>query len=502
MNSVVFRCDGSARMGTGHLMRSLALAQAFQAAGSAPAFLSANPLPTFEARLNTEKIAGRSLRASAGTQEDAAETVALAQALGAEWIAVDGYQFGAPYQRAIKSAGLRLIWIDDHGHAGEYCADLILNQNACASEKMYARRDESVRLLLGTEYALLRREFCAWKNWKREIAPIARKILVTLGGSDPDNVTCRVIDALKTVAIEDIEIRIVVGGSNPFRDEIEKRAAEFPSASVLSNVSDMPAQMGWADLCVAAAGSTVYELACMGLPCLSVVLADNQAPLAEALATRGTLMNAGWHGQLQSERLGAAIASLAHDCGRRRGMSTAGRARVDGYGGERVVQACVSGGLTLRSAADSDCRQIWEWANDPEARANSFAPGWIPFDQHEKWYHAKLNDPDSEMFIAEFEGKAAGLVRFDPDAANAGEFCISINVASEQRGRGLGHRVIRAACRAHFAARPGAVIHAHIKPENAASIKTFERAGFRRKTSSMIRGCPALHYTLSREESR
>ena len=109
---------------------------------------------------------------------------------------VDGYQFNADYQRALKAAGFRVLFLDDYGHATHYSADLVLNQNAYANEKMYAARESYTRLLLGTDYCLLRREFSSWRGWKREIAPIGTKILVTMGGSDPENFTTDVVEAL------------------------------------------------------------------------------------------------------------------------------------------------------------------------------------------------------------------------------------------------------------------------------------------------------------------
>ena len=98
---------------------------------------------------------------------------------------------------ALKAAGRKLLVVDDTGHAGVYAADLVLDQNAHATEKLYQCREPYSKLLLGSRYALLRREFRPWREWKREIAPVARKVLVTVGGTDPDNLTVRVMRALQ-----------------------------------------------------------------------------------------------------------------------------------------------------------------------------------------------------------------------------------------------------------------------------------------------------------------
>ncbi len=83
----------------------------------------------------------------------------LAAAHRASWIVVDGYQFDIAYQRALKAAGLKVLVVDDGGRCGTYCADLVLDQNLDASEVAYSNREAYTRLLLGTRYVMLRREF-------------------------------------------------------------------------------------------------------------------------------------------------------------------------------------------------------------------------------------------------------------------------------------------------------------------------------------------------------
>jgi spore coat polysaccharide biosynthesis predicted glycosyltransferase SpsG len=107
--------------------------------------------------------------------------------------------------------------------------------------------------LLGTKYALLRREFWQWQDWERAINPIARKLLVTFGGSDPDNVTLKVIQALEWLNRDDLEVIVVIGGSNPHYEILQKEATDSSLAiSLQQNVSNMPELMAWADLAILA----------------------------------------------------------------------------------------------------------------------------------------------------------------------------------------------------------------------------------------------------------
>src|SRR5262249_50630857 len=131
-----------------------------------------------------------------GSLGDSQTLADLARQWGADRLVIDGYQFGGGYQRSLKEAGLWVLVVDDYGHADHYCADGVLNQNLHAREGLYGHREPGVRLLLGVRYALLRREFTRWRGWERSIPAEAGKLLVTLGGSDPENVTDKAVRAL------------------------------------------------------------------------------------------------------------------------------------------------------------------------------------------------------------------------------------------------------------------------------------------------------------------
>src|SRR5215208_338295 len=153
---MLVRADASAEIGTGHVMRCLALAQAWQENKGTAHFAFASMTPALEAQLRAENMAITSLDASPGSDEDATQTIALAERAGAEWIVVDGYHFDALYQKAIKEANLRLVFMDDYGHASRYWADVVLNQNIYANDALYLNREPDTQLLLGTRYVLLR----------------------------------------------------------------------------------------------------------------------------------------------------------------------------------------------------------------------------------------------------------------------------------------------------------------------------------------------------------
>jgi UDP-2,4-diacetamido-2,4,6-trideoxy-beta-L-altropyranose hydrolase len=337
MENLIIRADVSVQIGTGHVMRCLAIAQAWKERGEV-IFVMAGQPSALETRLHSEGIKIAHLSVKAGSIEDAQQTADFAQQLAAQWVVVDGYHFGAGYQKAIKNLGVNLLFIDDYSHADRYYADLVLNQNISAHEDLYQSREIYTKLLLGTQYILLRREFWQWRDWQRIINPIAHKLLVTLGGSDPDNVTFKVIKALQQVNVDDLEVIVVVGGSNPYYEELQAEvAASKLSISLQQNVSNMPELMAWAELAIAAGGSTNWELAFMGLPSLIISLADNQTEIAAKLNSQKIVSHLGWHQQVTSDRISQAVKELLGDRARREEMSRKGQKLVDGHGAARVV---------------------------------------------------------------------------------------------------------------------------------------------------------------------
>lgn len=152
---VVFRVDASTQIGTGHVMRCLALAQPRQDTQGQPIFIMANPIPALEERLKSEGMKVVHLAAEPGSLADAQETAALAHQFEANWVVVDGYQFGSEYQKTIKISGLSLLFIDDYGHAEHYYADFVLNQNISADEQWYQHREPCTKLLLGWQVSPL-----------------------------------------------------------------------------------------------------------------------------------------------------------------------------------------------------------------------------------------------------------------------------------------------------------------------------------------------------------
>jgi RimJ/RimL family protein N-acetyltransferase len=151
--------------------------------------------------------------------------------------------------------------------------------------------------------------------------------------------------------------------------------------------------------------------------------------------------------------------------------------------------------LTLRDAEPGDARLLFEWVNDPVTRAQSFTQAAIAWEDHERWFARKLADARCLLLIAQDRhGLAVGQVRFDlGEDASA---IISVAIAPEQRGRGLGAAAIAGACEA-LHARHGAIkVLAYIRRDNLASQRAFSRAGFSAPVAVDYRGHAAVLQSL------
>ena len=400
-------------------------------------------------------------------------------------IALDGYHFDGYYQRIIKNKGFRLLYIDDYGHADHYYADVILNQNLSADISLYPNYSPHTKFLLGPQYALLRKEFLKWKTWKRDIPGVSKKVLVTMGGADPDNVTLKVLKALKEVAIPDMEIVVVLGPANPHKDDIEHFLSLFPfKSNLLLSVDNMPELMAWADVGVAAGGSTSWELAFMGLPSLLIILAENQRAVSHKLEESGTSINLGWYDETKVGTIAKLAENTMKNQKTREAMSTKGRSLVDGNGGSEVVKFLRDSYVTYRHVCEEDCRLLWEWANDPETRSVSFSTDPISWEHHVRWFAEKLKDPEHVFFIlSNLDDEPMGQVRY---AVNGKEAAISMSISPQFRGQGYGSQGIRITVEEFFTHVDVDVIRAYIKPENLKSVKSFTRAGFRDENCSVI----------------
>jgi spore coat polysaccharide biosynthesis predicted glycosyltransferase SpsG len=259
------------------------------------------------------------------------------EALRPSWLIVDGYQFDVDYLRSASGGDARVMVVDDMAHLDCYPVATVLNQNAHASMLSYPA-DPGTRLLLGTEYALLRNEYRGERPRPRKVSDV-RSVVVSAGGGDPHRVTEMVVEALARLR-RSFRTTIVIGPANPRVTAIWRAASALgPDVRVLHAVPRMREVLDDADLAVSTAGSTVWELAYMGVPALLVEAGQAERLLLAGLERIGLFDRIGAISELDADTVAAVIDRRVADTEWRATMAERGMRTVDGRGVHRVLDA-------------------------------------------------------------------------------------------------------------------------------------------------------------------
>lgn len=334
---LLIRADAGPRVGAGHLMRCLALAEAWRQRGGEVVIISGDLPGGLTRRVAS---AGASSRIVSADQDNGGWLAETATAEDAAWIVIDGYGFGPDYMAAAGQSGRPLLMIDDDSRHDVYPVQALLNQNLHARAEDYADKTDAV-LMLGPRHALIRSELSAWKDWVRRVPVRANRILVTLGGADPGGHTAKAIEALAALQQQapdlDLQARVVVGGANPRLPALRAAAAGHSEIDILFDIQDMAEQISWCDIALSASGSTVWELALFQTPMLLATAVPVEEPVAASLADAGAALALGRLEDQDAAAIAAAILALADDPARRTSLAEAASRLVDGNGAARVV---------------------------------------------------------------------------------------------------------------------------------------------------------------------
>ena len=489
---IAFRADASVEIGTGHVMRTLALARGLRDAGATCRFITRALPGHLGARIQAEGFEQLLLPApdgpapdgppehagwaGVGWKEDADETRA-ALGDGPDWLVLDHYAFDARWQRAARPEGTKLMVIDDLADRPHDC-DLLLDQNLGRQANDYDGLVPDVcTRLIGPQYAALRPEFA---ETRAQVLAARRgrglrHLLITMGGVDQVDATSTVLHALHAAPLpKGLRITVIMGSNAPALEHVRALAADMPwPTEVAVDVPDMAARMAQADLAIGAGGSTTWERCALGLPSIIVQIAGNQSGIAQAMVEAGAALDPGPITAPDfAPRLRNAL-SKAQD--RLEALAHAAAMICDGDGLARVVAQMMPAPPHFRPARDADSRRIWEWRAASGLEQFSLSGEATPFPDHHLWFTRALHDPRRHFRILMLGGWPCGYLRLDQGADNRTR--VSICLAPDARGKGLAAMLLTEAERV---ARASGLAHldAEIHPQNAASLRCFEQAGY------------------------
>jgi spore coat polysaccharide biosynthesis predicted glycosyltransferase SpsG/RimJ/RimL family protein N-acetyltransferase len=518
---VLLLCDGGGRLGVGHVIRSLALAEAAVAAGHDVVVSG-----WFEGSFVAGQLAAAPVEVvqllTPVAEGDRQSLIEVVRHVRPDVLHIDSY--GAPVQigelvAPAPGAGLSdtVLSSMEDGSFGRRPADVVIDPTFGA--ELSPRLDDgSTWLLRGSRYTPVRRRVVDARQRFDDGAvtvddtgddhAAAHSVLVVMGGTDPVGLAPAAVELLAHTGLS-LDVTVIAVGENA--DLVGAAAlGSRLSLNILAPVDDLAAVMARQGLVISAAGTSVWELCCIGVPMALIWAVENQCEGYDRVVAAGAALGLGGpelggvelSGRELSEGGEGAVSLLRTaltDSRARADLVRAGRRIVDGLGGWRVVRTweqvlrlgrsdrpgsgeqASSKPLAVRPADVQDARLLWEWRNDPGTRASSRNGDLIQWDQHLAWLETSLAREDRKLLLVEDEIGPVGTVRWDLEGD--GEWEVSITMAPERRGQSLARPLLRAAevALSDVAASSRTHVTAYlavVNVDNGASLRLFESSAY------------------------
>jgi UDP-2,4-diacetamido-2,4,6-trideoxy-beta-L-altropyranose hydrolase len=334
---VVFRVDASLKMGLGHVMRCLALANELKQQNHEIIFICRDlthnltslikyPVSALPKNDNFESD-DLYLNWLGATQDQDAEQTIKAIPKNTDLLIIDSYALDEIWHKKLRTYTKKIMVIDDLADRKFDC-DILLNQNLGTQTEDYKYKvPNDCELLLSCNYALLRPEFSNLREKaliKRQSTREIKNILISMGGIDITNKTYEILQDIS----DNLNIVVVLGSASPHNKMIISYAKEKENIKVLIDADNISGLMFDADLAIGAGGSTSWERCCLGLPTLLYVLAENQRKIAENLEELDAVKIV--------DNLGVDLQNIINDFSFWQTMSERAQTVCDGVGVKRI----------------------------------------------------------------------------------------------------------------------------------------------------------------------
>ena len=464
--NIYLRADGNSRIGLGHMVRSLALAEMLSDVFLIH-FITRIPLVSLQKEI-MEICHSMIILPDTLEHEDEAAYLVSNYIKTGEAVVLDGYHFTTRYQTILKKSGCVLVCIDDI-HSYHFVADAIINHAGGIKPGDYSCPD-TTQLYLGLEYALLRKPFRDATKNRNSIQNRENAVFICLGGADPQNHTLDILKKCEKL-LHGEKFYLVLGAAYQYRSELQV----FLKATSLEVelLTDLNAEMmvKFMQRCkkaITPPSSISYEYMSISGELYLLLIADNQKRMFSYFKETGLAFD--------FSRFGAVAPSIVSEAINKQQQI------LDGNQKKRITGIFYKLLLKFRRAVIDDLQQYLVWANDPLTRSQSFSQDPIPYESHSKWFGEKIMNPDSILYLCLLGSTPIGQIRFELDDNRA---TINYSIDAQYRGLGLGSFIIQQGVQKLLKEiHLNLMVIGHVKKDNQASRKCFINLGFKEQIST------------------
>ena len=484
MKEILFRANGSSKIGLGHLYRTIALASILKNDFKAFFLVSKDSIvsPLINANFPYDFIPSHL------EIEDEPDWI-NSQFIESEIIVLDGYNFSEKYQIRLRGLNKKVVFIDDL-IKGVQKADVVINHSPGAFLEKY-KTESYTKLALGLNYAILREPFLEEILKKGFTKSKIHSIFISFGGSDFQDFTYRSV--INLVNIDFLtEINVLVGAGYQHKELFainDERLKIYRNIDAEAIVDIMKK----CDLALASASTVCMELAALKKPVILGYYVENQKNLYDGFVKRNAVFSIGDLRKFDFVKLQEFVTEI-NGTNELSMVSNRLISMFRTYSKDNLIGIFKFKDLEIENANETHLHFTFNLSNDEQVRLNSYNSNTISFEEHKKWFNIQLNNDDVIHYIVYFLNVPIGQVRFSIKEDHA---IIGISILPEYRGKGLAKKSLSMAVKKYFLTNKKP-IHAYIKMSNLASTSLFEKAGFKRIKQCEIEGFDSFVYKIDR----
>lgn len=346
MDHLFFRFDASPVIGLGHLRRCCVLAQACAQAGAEPHFFIRQQGLDLSSQEFPQGSVIHQLPWESTEEQEAEWMLRTAATHDLQMGVVDHYRFSAAYQQRLNMGGLRWMQFGNPLHTHPLLGAWVHDASPGAAPAAYSHRLLESQIppvfLTGPEHALVGEAFVLERS--RHSPPTdepIERLLLTFGGGDDRGAALAALTWLDLAGYAGTKV-LLTTRLNTHLPILQQKAAGRADVELhVDNWSPAPIMAG-CQLALCAGGTSLHELACLGVPPVIISIADNQLFPSRAWAGAGMAINLGLLDELTQDQAVSTLQSVFARPEQRLALAQHCWEAQDGQGAVRVAAALMA----------------------------------------------------------------------------------------------------------------------------------------------------------------